>query len=581
MAISSIVFHLTPHSVRWCFAVPELKKNCSDAQQSYHDMITEGRRLIAMMQQKAEETQDRAAEMRQQGREKQAQMRQQAEAMRLHVRVGELLEAASLRNAAAESAATDVACIERELTHAEGLAERLAADLVAQREHASRQEAALHAAREREASAHSGRLAEHQAQLEGLRRMITEEQRVDPRVFVEQLEPVYARLADGLRHEINLSSTLGESWAAAEVEAARQRAAMAEARLAAVEAGKARERDARQQQQHAERVAAHASAQLHVDELKEHVASLLSQLQEGETAARRTEEALLSTQAHERETFHTTLQAIQAQLATARKENVRAARGAHHLVARVMAEWQRRRLGRVVRAWRGVVLTSVRMSLWGRAQTEEERIAAALAAAQRAETAASAKLADAALRDEELKEREAAMGEREAAMARKEVAMWQVGDGARRPHDAQRSPRHSAPRSGRHGTHRRRSAAHHQHSPLDVRARAAAADISPAVGGSAPPLPTKPIVSAEPQRRYLEYLRQCVRQGRAPADEVVEMMRTGWAGTAALGAEAASTLALQIRSAEEQLGLAAAPVPTSTAAAWLPSSLQRPTGASA
>ena len=53
---------------------------------------------------------------------------------------------------------------------------------------------------------------------------------------------------------------------------------------------------------------------------------------------------------------------------------------------------------------------------------------------------------------------------------------------------------------------------------------------------------------------YLEYLRQCLRQGREPADEVVELMRgsLGAADTATAG----TTLALQIRTAEEQLGIA-------------------------
>ena len=213
-------------------------------------------------------------------------LRQQAETMRMHVRIGELLEAASLRNAAAESAAIDVTCIQQELAHAEDVAARLAADLVSQRAHSDRQMAALHAAREREASAHLERLGEHGKQLEKLRTLMTEEQRVDPRHFVEQLQPVYVALADGLRHETELSRTLGEGWATAEAEAAMQRAATAEARLTSVEAAKATDREARRAQQQAEREAVHASAQLHVEQMKDHVASLLSEMQEKEAASR-------------------------------------------------------------------------------------------------------------------------------------------------------------------------------------------------------------------------------------------------------------------------------------------------------
>lgn len=80
----------------------------------------------------------------------------------------------------------------------------------------------------------------------------------------------------------------------------------------------------------------------------------------------------------------------------------------------------------------------------------------------------------------------------------------------------------------------------------------------------------------EPQQRYLEYLKQCLRQGRSAAEEVVEVMRQNMptAGSGAMAA--ASTLALQIRAAEEQLGLAPVPVPTSVVAGWL----ALPTGSS-
>ena len=55
---------------------------------------------------------------------------------------------------------------------------------------------------------------------------------------------------------------------------------------------------------------------------------------------------------------------------------------------------------------------------------------------------------------------------------------------------------------------------------------------------------------------YLAYLKMCLRQQREPAPEVVEM------GRAKGGTDQASLLALQIRTAEEQLGISASrPVP--------------------
>ena len=52
---------------------------------------------------------------------------------------------------------------------------------------------------------------------------------------------------------------------------------------------------------------------------------------------------------------------------------------------------------------------------------------------------------------------------------------------------------------------------------------------------------------------YLEYLKMCMRQQREPAPEVVEM------GRIKAGANDASLLSLQIRTAEEQLGILRAP----------------------
>ena len=69
-----------------------------------------------------------------------------------------------------------------------------------------------------------------------------------------------------------------------------------------------------------------------------------------------------------------------------------------------------------------------------------------------------------------------------------------------------------------------------------------------------PPPPSQQQAQQAQQASYLEYLRTCARQGRAPADEVVEMARSQQ--PAGGGALAASTLSLQIRQLEEQLGVA-------------------------
>ena len=62
--------------------------------------------------------------------------------------------------------------------------------------------------------------------------------------------------------------------------------------------------------------------------------------------------------------------------------------------------------------------------------------------------------------------------------------------------------------------------------------------------------PTPAENAAARRSAYLEYLRSCLRQQRAPAPEVVEVARAH----GDLYADA-SLLALQIRAAEEQLGM--------------------------
>ena len=180
----------------------------------------------------------------------------------------------------------------------------------------------------------------------------------------------------------------------------------------------------------------------------------------------------------------------------------------------------------------------------------------------------AAALADATLRNEELTEQEAALQERQQQqLLLRENWQQQL-------------------RSSR-GSHRRRSSGHHHHYHHRSQHHATASRHSER---------DPPIIMAPSQRNvasksalsggggegdgqsaaYLEYLRQCLRQGRSAAEEVVEVMRGNMLQRGGSAAQAASTLALQIKAAEEQLGIAPVPVPSSVAAGWLSS----PTGAS-
>jgi hypothetical protein len=513
------------------------------------------------------------------------ELRQQAETMRLQVRIGELLEVASLRSAAAESSAVDVACIQRELALADEANAELAMDLVAQRIHFETQMKTLHSAREREGAAHEERLALHSENLVRLRSMMEQEQRVDTRIFLEQLQPVYQRLDAGLRRERELSSSLGALWANAEVEAALLRAATAEARLAKAEAAKERERADRSKQQAAERAAVQASAQLQVDQIKEHLATVLSEAQEKEARSRSAQQALLESLNAERDGFYSSLKAIQAQLSAARQEAGRAARISNHLVAKVMAAWERRMLSRLLLGWRAVALEAAHERLWARSKEHEHELSTSLSAAAAREEAARLAEEHAA----------AALVEAEAERARLAEAQASLQAEAERRREQQlqqQQQQQQQLRSEGHShshPHRRRSGGSSGYSHRHHRMRsdlpmvptmgpaAAAASAMSTVGRASDSSAFSATKGKhEPQERYLEYLKQCLRQGRSPAEEVVEVMRQNMptAGSGAMAA--ASTLALQIRAAEEQLGLAPVPVPISVVAGWL----ALPTGSS-
>jgi len=525
------------------------------------------------------------------------ELRQQAETMRLQVRIGELLEVASLRSAAAESSAVDVACIQRELALADEANAELAMDLVAQRIHFETQMKTLHSAREREGAAHEERLALHSENLVRLRSMMEQEQRVDTRIFLEQLQPVYQRLDAGLRRERELSSSLGALWANAEVEAALLRAATAEARLAKAEAAKERERADRSKQQAAERAAVQASAQLQVDQIKEHLATVLSEAQEKEARSRSARQALLESLNAERDGFYSSLKAIQAQLSAARQEAGRAARISNHLVAKVMAAWERRKLSRLLLGWRAVALEAARERLWARSKEHEHELSTSLSAAAAREEAARLAEEHAAAALVEAEAERARLAEAQASLQaeaerRREQQLHSHSHSHSQQQLQQLQQQQQQLRSEGHShshSHRRRSGGSSGYSHRHHRMRsdlpmvptmgpaAAAASAMSTVGRASDSSAFSATKGKhEPQERYLEYLKQCLRQGRSPAEEVVEVMRQNMptAGSGAMAA--ASTLALQIRAAEEQLGLAPVPVPISVVAGWL----ALPTGSS-
>ena len=186
----------------------------------------------------------------------------------------------------ASSAGIDIQCLQQELARVEQRASEATAEMKEEKRQSEAAIAALHAAREREAEEHRQRLAEHQRQLHALRETMGQDRRVDPRMYLELLEPVYQRLADGLRHELERSNALGASWGAREAEEARAALARFEVQRdeeAAFRNAQARRREEKHQ---AQLESVKASAAKEVEELKDHLASLVSELQEKEAAAR-------------------------------------------------------------------------------------------------------------------------------------------------------------------------------------------------------------------------------------------------------------------------------------------------------
>lgn len=583
-------------------------------------------------------------------------LHKQSEALRLHQRLGKVAEEASAQRDAATSAAMDVACLQAEIQLAEIRMEQLAGDLQSERAHAATQQAMLDESRRREGEAHARRLREHEAQLAELREAMTSSQRVDPRKYLELLQPACARLTESLRAELALSNGLGAAWSAAEVESAHRQAALASARLE--EEREARRRAERQRADHHahELRAARDAVTVQLDELRAHTAELLSNLQEGETASRAAQQRVLEQLQSEREGFHTTLKALQAQLFGARAEVGRANRIRSRLVAKVMAGWEVRRLAHIVGAWRAHVVRVWRTRLGereDRAHANELRLTAsamllaitrwrqrelrhafaALRAA--AHVAGGRRCADASRRSERRKALAPGVGVHRGVGGMPAVA------GRRRRHHHQPQP--SPPVASRsalshhHGTDRRGTVApaagggatamvggaatapashvhgrgaypvidqrraHQIQSPSGVgaagavatsaatSAATAAATVAATVAAATAATATTPaavvavpgtacavssgaapvwhrtatptdvctdaVLDSDPsgQRRaaYLEYLRACLRQQRPPAPEVVEVGR-------AVPHDAASLLSLQVRTAEDLLGLAPA-----------------------
>ena len=415
--------------------------------------------------------------------------------------------------------------------------------------HQSAQSSALIAAREREGEEHRQRMATHTKQLEQLKEAVTTSRRVDPRDYLQLLEPACKMLTESAKHEVELSKALGASWVTAETESARQQAARAEARLARVQADLAEEIARRKPQIAEAEAAARASAQKQVDELKDYVASLVSELQEKDASARATQQTVLDQLARERETFHSSLQRLQKELHAARKEGARGGKIASHLVNKVVVEWARRRKQRIVLGWRAEVLRSKRLDAAKREAAVAkgaERLASSslLVALQRWRQnelqRAFVQLTAAAARARAVREgrRRRAMGEEAAGAAAAEVSK------PRRAHHSSTSNH----RDHRGSRHHHRSRKHHA-VPLPeaattkpVVAAAPAPQAAPSARSDAasscvptghaaqpaasppqlatlavPSRPSGPQSETERRSQYLEYLKSCLRQQRPPA----------------------------------------------------------------
>ena len=562
----------------------------------------------------------------------QHQLRQQSEQMRLRLRMGEMEREISLKEGAASSAGIDIQCLQQELARVEQRASEATAEMKEEKRQSEAAIAALHAAREREAEEHRQRLAEHQRQLHALRETMGQDRRVDPRMYLELLEPVYQRLADGLRHELERSNALGASWGAREAEEARAALARFEVQRdeeAAFRNAQARRREEKHQ---AQLESVKASAAKEVEELKDHLASLVSELQEKEAAARAAQQLVLDQLSAERTSFHTSLKRMQTQLAAARSEMARGGRVSSHLVSKVMAEWDKRRLVRVVIGWRAEVVRRQFMRSDAREEElkhSEQRLtnSSLFLAAQRwrhlelskAFTYLRARCADERdrrpVRQPQSRGRPSSSdhgGQSETGERYRPRTSHRRTFPSASPGDASARGRVSTAAGGeeqRRVRRRRRESS----APIGGSGTEHARPLTPPpslpdppapIGGSGteharlltppPSLPDPPSqiggpsqLQSPPQQQpsspadthwpatatsgegsashgaesdertaYLAYLKMCLRQQREPAPEVVEM------GRAKGGTDQASLLALQIRTAEEQLGISASrPVP--------------------
>ena len=115
----------------------------------------------------------------------------------------------------------------------------------------------------------------------------------------------------GVRLELDLSRSIGQSWASAETEAALQRAARSEARLASAETARKAEAVSHAEHHAAEKEALNAAAELRLGEAQDHVARLLSELQEKDAASRAAQQRVLSQLSTERTAFHKALTGMQ------------------------------------------------------------------------------------------------------------------------------------------------------------------------------------------------------------------------------------------------------------------------------
>lgn len=538
-------------------------------------------------------------------------MRAQAEQMRLRVRIGELSEASTAKDAIVAAATTDVSCLQREVHTAEARVEDCMAELKGWREHAEMQITALHAARESEGTEHRERVTALRSQLDEFEQSVSTSRRVDPRLWIEMIDPVCRRLGEALNHELEMSAAVGRTWATSDVEAACAEAARAAARVASAEQAMRDERARRSAcvRQAEEAVRASMSAQL--DEMKDYVGSLVSELQEKDAAARASQQTVLAQLAKERASFHSHLKALQKELAAARGETARGQRVVSHLVAKVMDEWARRRAGRVLLAWRAEIVRARRLAAAEREAEAHERqirlnLSAALVAEQRWRYASlqrafgrMAKVVGPAAsgsgRATRLPHRAQHSSNGRAAKARPRGAPPQVthpaspsggvgAEGRPRHHRTHRVRAHrrshvpDAPTGSSHPpqAHIESDGAHSIPSSPPLPAVTPPPSLPPptnTIKGVALPTPRQAVdksaaggmegegESATDRRTaYLSYLRACLRQHRPPAPEVVEVAR-------AHGDHLAdgSLLALQIRTAEEQMGMlvlpAAAAVP--------------------